>query len=235
MTIAVLSAPFDYPPGPRYTPLTAGKVYSLQQDGDDTFNFQTRGNDRYASPLYSDPPNVIRSEVYGPSFPAGKAVTFDYTLTVMPGPISTLAWLIFGQLHSGNDVLGASPPLSINVLPDGKGGEIAWVNLNHRSQKDAAFHYDRIGSFPFKRGVAYHIVKRFVDARGLPTGLARVTVNDAVIADYAGVTGYFGQIADSYVKLGIYGGGKGSNVNAAPDPVQIIASYLKPLWTPAAI
>lgn len=229
--VAVIKDAFDYPPGPRWVPYSANKVYSIQQRDTDNFDFQVRGDDRYLSPAYSDPAYVMRSEVIGPFFSPNTPVTFNYRLTVAPGVVSTNAWMIFGQLHSGDDVLGASPVISLNVLPDGNGGETAWINLNHRSAGQTAFQYDRIGSFPFKRGVAYDVSIMFVDARGGPYGRALVYVNGIRITDYTGVTGYNGQITKCYPKFGIYAGGKGPNALAMPDPnQQIIASYYKPIF-----
>lgn len=229
--VSVITAPFDYPPGPRWVPYTAGKVYSAQMRDADNFDFQVRGTDRYLSAAYSDPATVMRSEVIGPFFDQDTLVTFSYRLTVAPGPPTTNAWLILGQLHSGDDVAGASPCLSLNVLGDGKGGEIAWVNLNRRLVDETAFRYINIGSFPFARGTPYDIEMIFRDSRGGPNGRAWLGANGQSIASYAGATGYSGQTTKCYPKFGIYAGGKGADSRAQPDPNQVIsASYYKPLF-----
>lgn len=229
--VSVITAPFDYPPGPRWVPYTAGKVYSAQMRDADNFDFQVRGMDRYQSAAYSDPTTVMRSEVIGPFFDQDTLVTFSYRLTVAPGPATTNAWLVLGQLHAGDDLAGASPVLSLNVLGDGKGGEVAWVDLNRRPAGETLIRYDRIGSFPFKRGVPYEIEMGFIDRRGGSNGAAWLRVDGKLICNFTGPTGYIGQTTKCYPKFGIYAGGKGLDSHAQPDPNQVIsASYYKPLF-----
>lgn len=229
--VSVIDTPFDYPPGPKWVPYTAGKVYSAQLRDDDNFDFEVRGTDRYQSAVYSDPINVMRSEVIGPFFEANTSIRFGYRLMLAPGPASTNAWLVCGQLHAGDDVVGASPVMSLNILGDGMGSEIAWVNLNRRLIGESQIRYDRIGSFPFVRGVSYDIDLGFIDRRGGPNGRAWLNANGRSAANFYGATGYSGQTTKCYPKFGIYAGGRLLDSAAQPDPNQVIrASYYKPLF-----
>lgn len=224
-----IAAPFNYPIV-RWSPLTAGKPYSLAGDGDKTFVFETRDYDRWTEPTgYSDGPNMIRSEVYGPFFPARTAVQLKYTVTLDPGPITTNCWLILGQIHGDNKTTG-SPPLSINIQSDGKGGEEIQVDLNGRRDKEIITTYKVIGRCPFVRGRPTKIGILFIDSRGKDKGVTQVFVDGKLIADYHGPTGY-ADSGDCYAKFGIYAGGKGPNPQAVPDPGQILrATYINPLF-----
>lgn len=222
-----VTSPYVYPKA-LWTPLTANKPYSLLTDGVRQFVFETRDYDHWAEPVgYSDGPNMIRSEVYGPPFPPHVLTQFMYTLTVDPGPVTTNCWCIFGQIHAENSI-GASPPVSLNLQPDGHGGEKLVVNRNYDDGHGIV--YQNLESIPFKRGIAMRIRLVFVDSWGQKNGRIQFFADSHLVTDFKGPTGYYTAKGPSYPKYGIYAGGKGGDSQAIPDRQIIRATYDNPIF-----
>lgn len=188
---------------------------------------------------WDDPPQTMRSELYGPAFAFDAVASFSYGVTVLHGQEPTTnQWFIIGQIHVGAFVgTGGSPPIALDVRPDGMGGEKLQCDYNFQPTGTTTITYTNLGSMPgFTRGVRYFIEWVYKDDHGGPNGIIKLTINGTVIINFVGVTGYSSSTSGSYPKLGIYTGGNGSSGTDLPIAGQdITAIYDSVAFSVAAV
>lgn len=155
-----------------------------------------------------DTVNMVRAELYGPPITFGTPAYFDFDFFVgpqSPTEVTTLTWFIIFQIHASNNVSGASPPISFDILPDGEGGEKLQIDWNYNSGDGNVF--DNLGSIPLVRNVWHHAHIAYIDGNGTATGAVNILIDEEVVCDETDiVTGYISATSGSYPKFGIYAG-----------------------------
>lgn len=163
-----------------------------------------------------DGTKILRSEMYGPGFAFGPSRTFQFDFYIgpqSPSHITTLDWFIFFQLHASNDVSPASPPLSLDIQPDGAGGEVIRFDLNYNSG-GGNVNTD-LGTVPLTRNAWHTIAITYADGHGTNTGIVIIEYDGTTVVNSTGiVTGYLAATGDSYPKFGIYAGNVSSAIPA---------------------
>lgn len=171
--------------------------------------YRTCVNNGQNDAFQGDTPNYIRSEVYGPFFPFNTSYVSNFDFYVgpqSPTPITTLDWFIPFQIHVGTiSGTGKSPPISLDILPDGSGGEI--LRFDHNYDSGSGVNYASFGQVSFTRNVWHTCSVTFVDSQGASTGSCTVVYDGVTVVNVSGVpTGYFDATGPSYPKFGIYAG-----------------------------
>lgn len=204
--------------GQTWQTLNANLAYSLLYSPSRVqFKFEVRNGEHYhVGAPWDDPPETMRSEVYGPAFAFNTVVHVAYGLTIASGQEPTTnQWFIVGQMHVGAFVgTGGSPPLAINIGRDGLGGEQLEVARNYQPVGTSTITYSTLAVLPgFERDRRYFIEWLYVDSHGGPAGRIKVTIDGVVLIDFTGVTGYSSATSGSYPKFGTYTGGNGSTLD----------------------
>ena len=194
-----------------------GQPYSLQMSpGYDAMRFEAATGE-YGP---GDPATDIRSQLWGPTIPANTAYLCSFDFMMEPGVAADLSWLILWEINRA----GESPLLAL----DAKFVNGAWVlsvDWNFQAPGGPVV-YSSLAKVSFTPGHVYSCQIAFVDAMGLPTGAASITLDGAPIVNETGiVTGYASATVPAHPSLGIYGG----VVKPAPMPqIDIVAWYLSP-------
>lgn len=193
------------------------------------YRFEVLNGEHYTvGAPWDDPPETMRSEVYGPPFAFDAITTFRFTVKVLSGQEPTTnQWFDIGQIHVGAFVgTGGSPPVALDVRPDGSGGEKWQLDYNYQPIGTSTITYTNLGAMAgFLRDTDYVVELIYKDDHGGPNGYVKWTVNGVVIVNFTGVTGYSSSTSGSYPKFGIYTGGNGSTLDLPLPGQDIIVEY----------
>lgn len=152
--------------------------------------------------------NVIRTMlVNGAGFPYFTPVTFSATINwALNTPYPTVnVFNVLMQLHGGIEGSGRSPPFSIDILPNGTGGEKMQFGWNYQTP-NGPFTFANLGSIPFSRNTNYAVQITYVDGHGYNLGSVVVVVNGVTVVNFSGVTGHALAVTNSNPSFGYYGG-----------------------------
>lgn len=203
------------------------------------YRFEVLNGEHYAvGAPWDDPPETMRSEVYGPPFAFDAVTTFRFNVKVLSGQEPTTnQWFDIGQIHVGAFVgTGGSPPVALDVRPDGSGGEKWQLDYNYQPIGASTITYTNLGSMPgFLRDTLYAGELIYKDDHGGPAGYIKWTVNGTVIVEFTGVTGYSSSTSGSYPKFGIYTGGNGSTLDLPLPGQDIVVEYDHITFSAAAV
>jgi Ca2+-binding RTX toxin-like protein len=182
--------------GVTYSTQNGNKAYSVALN-DDTFRFEVRPDDYWASDSKGSERSEIRGEtVYAP----GEVLTISYSFMIEPGAANTAtgragdgSWLIIGQFHA-NDWESQSP-LAIEMLRE----KMAIV-VRYGDPADHEYRELFVDTKDIERGHYYDmdIEVRFENDN---TGFVNVWCDGVKIVSYSGPIGYDNGV---YWKYGIY-------------------------------
>lgn len=223
--------------GQKWGAQSVSADHSLRVSGD-AYRFELRTEDK----AVFGGANSQRSELCLPRYlPFGKTMEARFAFSVEPGPVSKRQWLIPFQIH-GDDGIGASPNLALDIQPDGRGGEV--IRINACSSPGGAFVYRYLAKVPFVRGQTYSVLIRYRDGRGVGDvrdvnvrpkgpGLIYVEIDGVAVVDLPEIATGFAQARATpegyaYPKFGIYAERRGAPgeavvVNVTAPAIRILA------------
>ncbi|KQP76604.1 hypothetical protein ASF41_02155 [Methylobacterium sp. Leaf111] len=143
--------------------------------------------------------------------PPGKTMRASFTINVLPGLLMTHDWCIVSQYNArpSPGERWRNPPFSIGVRPQAPHAreEVLYVDLATfptAGSQEQGRHVD-LGPeavVPLQRDRSYAVAIDFADGAG-GEGLLKVRVDDKLIVDYAGPTGY-ANFAGCFFAYGLY-------------------------------
>lgn len=208
--------------------------YSLL-DSNGSLRFEAKTGQNVAD--IGDGANIIRSMLIGPVFPYFTQVTLSLTFNWASGAPhpTTNTFNVLDQFHSG-DAIG-SPPISMNILPDGSGGELINFNWNWQSST-GVYNFQSLGTIPFLRNTNYACTLTYVDSHGLAGvgGELVAVVNGVTVVNSTNIlTGHFTAVANSFCGVGYYGGVQSGGTPAQQDNVVTVNGLTYTQATPPSI
>lgn len=185
-------------------PSSPNRAYRWLKDGRDILHMVLRAGDRCPDDRYDlskERAYLVFDVARSSSRPAHTPMRMDTFLDLWPGvPVSSW-WFSFMQWNQrpGADGLWRPPPFSLDVTVV-EGREYLVARVRHLDEAGHVKAKD-VATMPFERR-RYKIAAQFTCSNGLPSGRCRLTVDDAVIGEYEGPTGYPGR--DTYAAVGLY-------------------------------
>jgi hypothetical protein len=201
-------------------PVTRGVCWDVLSDGRRVRTFSIQKGDvsanearHYAGRLQDAPARAMavydasRREIH----PAGQLMRARFAINVHPGLLMTHDWCVVGQYNArpSPGERWRNPPFAIGVKPQAPHAreEVLYIDLATFPTAGSQDQGRRVdlgpeAIVPLRRDRSYAVAIDFVDGAG-SNGLLKVRVDDRLIVDYVGPTGY-ANFAGCFFAYGLY-------------------------------
>lgn len=181
-----------------------GRCWLKTFNGRQILNFNLRRGDRCPEDAYDKTKErayLVFDADKSSNRPAFTPLRIETTLEMLPSITITSWWFSLAQWNQwpGTDNVWRPPPFSLNIsVVNGKEFLVAVVRTLDGFGKVREIE---AASMPFERK-RYQVAADFLCSNGQDGGRCRLTVNDRIINEYAGPTGYPGR--EVYAAFGMY-------------------------------